>query len=75
MYSFILNTKALKLFKNFGEGKSVRNSSRYPLIKIVGTPVETLPDDRLKKKRIRIQSTQKMLLCICSNRVKDNFCN
>lgn len=75
MYSFILNTKALKLLKNFGEGKSARDSSRYPLIQILGTPLETLPDDRLKKRRMRIQSTQKMLLCICSNRRKDNFCN
>ena len=77
IYSFIFNTKAkiLNLFKNFGEDKSVRNSSRCPLIKILGTPVETLTADGLKKKWIRIQPTQKMVLCTCSNKRTDNFCN
>jgi hypothetical protein len=52
MYSFILNTKAktLNFFKNFGEDKSVRNSSRCPLKKTLGTPIETLSVDRFEKK-------------------------
>jgi len=31
--------------------------------------------DRLKKKWIRIQPAHKMLLCTCSNKCTDNFCN
>ena len=43
IHSFILNTKAktLNFFKNFGEDKSVRKSSRCPLLKIFsGRPLK-----------------------------------
>jgi hypothetical protein len=46
---FILNTKEkiLNFFKNFGEDKSVRNSSRCPIIKILGAPVLALTAHRI----------------------------